>query len=689
MLVAYPAYGDLAMKRLSFLLLPLLFLAACQDMPEPLAPSDDAMLARGASGTIDLIVVLDGSFAPGGGDANRERADEIARGLGLAPFHTYGTALFGFAASVPATQVEALRRNPMVAHVEADQPVSLPEPVFEPAPARATGGGGAEPSSSTQVVPWGIDRTGARENGVTGRGVHVYVLDTGIDPDHPDLKANLGEGHTVFTSSCRGNPKNCPPPPTWHDDHGHGTHVAGTIGAADNGSGVVGVAPGVTLHAVKVLSASGSGSRSGVIAGVDWVAGHNTDRARVANMSIGGAGEKVGTCTANGLVGSTDAYHAALCNARNMGVVFAVSAGNSGADAAFQAPAAFYDAAITVSATSCRFDDSAAVQTCETGTEAFTTWSNWGNRTDSAWPSEGSLPVAIAAPGANVLSTWIEGGHRYASGTSMAAPHVAGGAALVLAQFGGSQAADGSAFTIVRAALLGASECTETWHNVSGNPHSERFLNLRNSNSIDECVEPGDPPPTAPTKLGVVGVTSTTVSIAWEHGSPEEARFEIWQNIGGTWGHLAFVEGVVTYTVEGLSPSTAYGYAVRAVAGGDVSAWSNIVNVVTLADEETEPSPLEVRIASVDCDRHGRCDFRSEVVSPTMPTWDWTIDPEGDYWTPIGRDGQNLVIYFTEPGTYRVTVTVRNALDGDSSASDSRSVSCRTQGNNLRCSPID
>jgi len=662
----------------------IFLLGGCHDIPEPLAPGGDVVLSTGAPGTVDVIVVLNERLAPGGGAANRERAAEIASGLGLTASHAYGMALFGFAATVPSERVEALRRNPQVAHLELDRPVSLPEPVTEPFRGMS-GEEGASETTAGQVVPWGVDRTGARGSGGTGQGIHVYVLDTGIDPEHPDLP-NLGVGHTVFESTCRGNPKNCPPQPTWHDDHGHGTHVAGTIGAADNGSGVVGVAPGVTLHAVKVLGANGSGSRAGVIAGVDWVAGHNRDRPRVANMSIGGAGEKFGTCTENGLVGSTDAYHAALCNARNAGVVFAVSAGNSGADAAFQAPAAFYDAAITVSATSCRFDDAAAIQTCETGSEAFTTWSNWGTRTDSAWPSEGSLPVAIAAPGANVLSTWIGGDYRYASGTSMAAPHVAGGAALVLQQIG-SQAADGSAFNSVRAALLGATECTATWHNVSGNPHSERFLNLRSSDPITECVEPGDPPPTAPTDLEVVGVTSNTVSLVWEHGSPENSRFEIWQNTGGTWEHLTYVEGAAAFTVEGLSPSTSYGYAVRTVAGGDVSAWSNIVNVNTLADGEDNPPALKVRIATVDCDRYGRCDFRSEVTSPVMPTWSWEVNPEGDYWTPIGREGQTLVIYFTDPGTYTATVTVENGLDDP--ASDSRSVSCRTQGNSLRCSPID
>jgi len=198
----------------------IFLLGGCHDIREPLAPGGDAVLSTGAPGTVDVIVVLNERLAPGGGAANRERAAEIATGLGLTATHAYGTALFGFAATVPSERVETLRRNPQVAHLQLDQLVSLPEPVVEPRPARTMGGGGGEAASGTQVVPWGITRTGIRDgDGVrgdhfgAGTGVHVYVLDTGIDPEHPDLKPNLGDGHTVFTSDCKGNPKNCPPPP--------------------------------------------------------------------------------------------------------------------------------------------------------------------------------------------------------------------------------------------------------------------------------------------------------------------------------------------------------------------------------------------------------------------------------------------------------------------------------------------
>jgi len=641
-------------------------------MQEPLAPTGDLVLSTGAPGTVDVIVVLNERLAPGGGAANRERAAEVANGLGLTPHHAYGTALFGFAATVPSERVEALRRNPQVAHLELDRPVSLPEPVVEPFRGTSSGDVVAGTTNS-QVVPWGVDRTGARENadGLTGSGIPVYVLDTGIDPDHPDLKANLGEGHTVFTSTCRGNPKNCQQM-TWHDDQGHGTHVAGTIAAANNGSGVVGVAPAVTLHAVKVLNAQGSGSWSGIIAGIDWVAGHNRDRPRVANMSLGGGGEKVGTCTAQGLQGSTDPLHSAICNARNAGVVFVVSAGNTGERSALRTPAAYYDAAIAVSATSCRFYGEAAVQTCEIGSEAFTTWSSWGDDSDSEWPSKGSLPVAIAAPGANVLSTTRNGGYGYMSGTSMAAPHAAGGAALVLQQLG-SQAADGSAFTTVRAALLGASECTETWHNVSGSPHSERFLNLRSANPINECVEPGDPPPTAPTDLEVVGVTSTTVSLAWAHGNPAEARFEIWQNMGA-WGHLTYVEGAAVFTVAGLSPSTGYGYAVRAVAGGDTSPWSNIVNVVTLPDGEIEPP---VAAFSYDCGNADTCRFINESTGQFL-SWHWNLG-NGQ----VSEGFSPPPTKYIEERSYKVTLRVEDVLGSTDEAE--AEITCSRRGNRLRC----
>jgi subtilisin len=653
-----------------WLCLILLMPLACHDLADTTAPAEPAF-SRGGGDMVDVIVVLDESIAAGRGEANRERARQFAEGLGLAPSHTYGTALFGFAATVPAARLQDLRNHPRIAHVELDGRVSLPEPVFD---ARSSGsiGAGAQTTSGTQTVPWGVHRTGALQSGSTGAGVNVYILDTGIDPGHPDLQANLGDGFTAF--SCKGNPKNCP---GWADDHGHGTHVAGTVAARDNGIGVVGVAPEATLHAVKVLSADGSGSWSGIIAGIDWVAGHNPGRPRVANMSLGsnwGRRVKVGSCGPNGLVGSSDAVHSAMCNAMIAGVVFTVSAGNGGDDAAFRGPAGFFDVSIAVSAASCSFNTADMVQSCLTGSEAFTTWSSWGNDHVAGWTPEGSLPVAIAAPGASVLSTTRGGGYGSMSGTSMAAPHVAGGAALILQQLGSAQAADRSAFTAVRAALLGAAECTATWHNISGNPHSERFLNLRSAAPIDECVEPGEPPPAPlarPTNARAETITSSTIQLAWDYPSTD-VRFEIDQEHVG---HVAYVEGT-TYTVEGLAAGSNYRFVVRAVTENAVSGWSNIISAQTLPSDTGNPP---IAAFSVSCGNSNSCTFSNTSSGQFgSASWNW------DFGNGMTSTAMHAGVTYTVPGAYAVSLRVTDVFGRTDAAS--AQITCAIRGNQLRCS---
>jgi len=398
---------------------------------------------------LDVIIKLKSDLAVAGHQANKSNVKNLAAGMGVgAVKHAYGSAFFGFSASVTQGRLDALRNNPHVASVEFDgeKTINRGKP----------GGGGTTPAA--QVMPWGIARTGADANSNEGAGVHVYVLDTGLDSDHSDLIANMGNG--MAFEQCKG--KGCNE--AWDDDHGHGTHVGGTIGAVDNDIDVVGMASQVTLHAGKICSSRGSCPNSSTIAALDWVTSEVQARgeAAVVNMSIGGSGSVTGSCTNNGFTGN-DAYHEAICNARNSGVVVVVAAGNDSDNAANYTPAGYSDTVITVSSAK-EGDD-------------WNSFSNWGSQSAS-WTSNNSAPVAIAAPGGTILSLKPGGGTATMSGTSMASPHVAGAAALYLATH--PQQANGSAFINTRAALLQSAESTNNFNNTSGDPHSEDFLDASN-----------------------------------------------------------------------------------------------------------------------------------------------------------------------------------------------------------------
>jgi subtilisin family serine protease len=231
--------------------------------------------------------------------------------------------------------------------------------------------------------------------------VDVAVIDTGIAA-HPDLTIAGGV-------NCVNDGR------SFGDGNGHGTHVAGTIGAKDNADGVVGVAPGARLWAVRVLNDAGSGTRSTIMCGVDWVT-RNRGTIEVANMSLGGSGTEPSRsgCTTG------DAYHDTICRSVARGVTYVVAAGNAGVDARNSVPAA-YDEVITVSALA-DFNGApggGAVSTCRADADdTFADFSNHGPDVD------------LIAPGVCIESTWLNGGYDTISGTSMASPHVAGAAAL-------------------------------------------------------------------------------------------------------------------------------------------------------------------------------------------------------------------------------------------------------------------
>ncbi|HEX6729465.1 MAG TPA: S8 family peptidase [Pyrinomonadaceae bacterium] len=274
--------------------------------------------------------------------------------------HVYQHAINGFAIEMSEADAERLSQDFRVKFVEEDGVVTADVTQTNP--------------------PWGLDRIDQRNRPLsgtytynwTGSGVRVYVIDTGIRTSHTQFG---GRASAVF-DAFGGNGQDC---------HGHGTHVAGTVGGS-----TYGVAKSSFLRAVRVLNCSGSGSNSGVIAGVDWVRNNHIAPA-VANMSLGG--------------GASSALDTAVNNLSNAGVAIAVAAGNSNANACNSSPARAANA-ITVGST--------------TSTDVRSSFSNFGTCLD------------LFAPGSGILSAWATSNTATAtlSGTSMASPHVAGVAAL-------------------------------------------------------------------------------------------------------------------------------------------------------------------------------------------------------------------------------------------------------------------
>ena len=346
-----------------------------------------------------------------------------------------------------ATAAAALARNPRVRYIEQDSERFIVD---------------------TQLgATWGLDRIDQRDLPLSGAytyttfaaGVNVYVIDTGIRTTHTEFGGRASSG---FTSVADGNGTN--------DCNGHGTHVAGTIGGA-----TYGVAKGVTLYAVRVLNCSGSGSTSGVIAGIDWVTNNHVSPA-VANMSLGG--------------GASTALDDAVRSSVASGVTYAIAAGNSNANACNSSPARVSQA-LTVGSS--------------TNTDARSSFSNFGTCVD------------LFAPGSNITSAWNTGdaATNTISGTSMASPHVAGAAALYLATDPAALPATVHAAVVDNATInklssIGSGSPNRLLHSLFGGP-------------------PVDAPPNATFTYSCTGLTCTfdgsgsiddhgITSYAWDFG---------------------------------------------------------------------------------------------------------------------------------------------------------------------------
>jgi subtilisin len=313
-------------------------------------------------------------------------ADEHARRFGANVTHIYEEVLNGYAADLSDRGLSEVRADSRVKRVSPDREVEA----FQ---------------SSATLSPTGYYRVNAGNGSTanTALSTPVAVIDTGIDLDHPDL-------------SVQSESKNCVPGvSSADDDNGHGTHVAGTIAAKKNdAAGVIGVAPGTPLYAVKVLDKDGVGTWSQVICGIDWVTGKGV---KVANMSLGSSGTD-GTC-------GNSALHQAICNSTNAGVTHVVAAGNSNTNFSGKVPAT-YNQVLTVSAIA-DFDGKSgggAAATCRSDVDD--TNANFSNY---AKPGTSDVNHLIAAPGVCIKSTWKNGTYNTISGTSMATPHAAGIAA--------------------------------------------------------------------------------------------------------------------------------------------------------------------------------------------------------------------------------------------------------------------
>lgn len=340
----------------------------------PLAMAAPASLGKREGGPAPVLQARDGTPIAGKYIVKmKDQTDGMSISSAVETFsgdadHVWNDGFKGFAASLDENEIESLRQNPNVEYIEQDAVVTI------------------NALTTQSGATWGITRishtsrtgSGYVYDTSAGEGTCSYIIDTGIYTQHPDFG-----GRATFLANYADSSNT--------DGNGHGTHVAGTVGGT-----TYGVAKKTKLYGVKVLDASGSGTNSGVISGMNFVATDAKTRScpkgAVANMSLGG--------------GKSTAVNQAAAALVRSGVFLAVAAGNSGANAANYSPAS-ESTACTVGAT--------------TSSDSVASYSNWGNLVD------------VFAPGTDITSTWIGGRTNTISGTSMASPHIAGLAAYLLA----------------------------------------------------------------------------------------------------------------------------------------------------------------------------------------------------------------------------------------------------------------
>lgn len=581
-------------------------------------------------------------------------AEDLGRRHAFGLSYVYQHALKGFAASIPSGAVDALARDPRVAWIEPDQAVHAYD------------------------LPTGVERIFADDNPeITIDGtddfrvdVDVAIIDTGIDLDHPDLNVNVADSVNCLNSS--GGPPfsrtySCEP--GGDDDNEHGTHVAGTVGALDNGVNVngvdvVGVAPGARLWAVKVLDANGSGSLGAVTAGIDYVTGH-AGEIEVANMSLGCE------CT-------SAAMNTAIAKSVAAGVTYAVAAGNSNADAATHSPANHPDV-ITVSALADFDGEPGGVASLDgrcrsDGDDTLADFSNWGS------------DIEIAAPGVCILSTVPGGGYDTFSGTSMASPHVAGAAALL--------ASNGGTPSTIEAALL--AEGNLNWTDDSGDDTQEPLLDVSDAAVFTPATVAGEAPPpdddnTAPLASNVSDATSEDMAVSIDLSGSDMETCELTFSIidPPAHGDLSSVEnapctlgtpnvdtGTVTYTPDpNYNGTDSFTYRVSdgsATDDGTVSVTTSAVNDAPVAVDDAYSTPTDTTLGVTapgvlandsDVDGDPLTAVAASGLTSQLGSYSLNTDGSFSYTPPSGFTGTDSFSYtvisdgnLTDTGTVTISV---------------------------------
>lgn len=584
-------------RRLVVALVSAVALAACSDSSDLTAPQSpaDALLSAGHSGVIPGRFIV--TLAP---DA---KPSAVARDHGVAPDFVYTYVLNGFAGAMSDAARSGLLRDARVTRVEPD--------------------GIATTMVTQSPATWGLDRIDQRnlplDNSYsyqgTGAGVRVYIIDTGILISHGEFEGRAVNGYDFVDND-----------PVANDCNGHGTHVAGTVG-----SSTWGVAKGVTLVGVRVLSCTGSGTWSGVIAGMDWVTAQKNAApavAAVANMSLGG--------------GANSSVDAAVRRMVSAGVTTAVAAGNGNMggkeqDACGYSPARVTEA-LTIGATS--------------SSDTKASWSNYGDCVD------------FFAPGVSIKSTWINTNYgadmtRTISGTSMATPHVAGAAALYLASNASATAQQ------VRDALYAATTKNKVTSSKTANNHLLY---------VDGGAGGGNPvnsPPVASfafncTELSCDFTNTSTdadndgLTSSWTFGDGESSSAA-----SPSHAYAAAGEYLVTLTVNdgnGGSSNTSQTVSVTAAGGGGGGGENPA--------ENSAPSAA----FSVACSG-GTCSFtdQSTDADGNITSWAW------DFGNGQVSSVQNPPsVTYSSPDSYTVTLTVSDA--GSLSDSTLRTITCSMRG---------